>query len=878
MTRMLCKALLVIMITSMIGGCSLFSGDSDSGVGADFDTESVSGDIVLDTEDEMLAETGDLLEGAEEDFGGDGFANEEVSLEADSGQSALDNEFEAAQLGGGDDFADDDFGAGDDFGDDLGGDEFAASDDFGGDEFANESFDDESFDDEFADEGFEVSSTNKAQVDQQLAEDELGGFDDFSEFEEETPLQDEFAFEAEPIVDEPVAGPVVDVPQTVSDSGNQITNLEYKAYENGGTVVIETTSPAQYQKIVDPELNQVIIQVDDVFLPERFKRPYVTKDFKQDIATINAYADATGAARFVIQLKRPIEPAIQQEGNSILVMTAGGVPMQQAGADPLEGSGPDEQPLDQLVSENQMDIPEDQAGGAAGGGMQVGVRTSRGGVSPANGMPSSSLEQSFGGLEKSGLALNAGNFAGEKINLEFVDEEVRTIIEVIAELSGVNLIMDKEVEGKTSIKLRDVPWDQALLVLLRSQGLGYVKQGSVLRIAKQATLSQEAQAVSNQIKSEKQAKLLSGGIKVKYIPVSYAKVSELAGKLKDFTSSEGKVAFDDRTSSLVITDYGEYIDRIADLVRALDTAPMQVEIEAKLIEARETFIRESGINWDIGGQPFPFGDQTGTISSGLSGNLASNGFSLDLNIGTFDIFGDLSAALAVFESDDKIKVLSQPRIVTMNKVPAEIKQTLQVPFQQTTVAVSGPPVVTFELLDVVLGLKVTPQITFKGDVILEVEVNRDFAGAQNQDGSRELNKRNAKSTVMVKNGKTAVIGGIYQLDDGDIETGIPLLKDIPLLGNLFKQNREEKIKSELLLFLKPKILREIDGPMVTKRGEPAAGANYDAFEELSLDEGNRADSLDQQQPQEQLLEFDESDDFELEDGTSFEDELESLSL
>ncbi len=871
MTRMLCKALLVIMITSMIGGCSLFSGDSDSGVSSDFDTESVSGDIVLDTEDEMLAETGDLLEGAEEDFGGDGLANEEVSLEADSGQTALDNEFEAAQLGGGDDFAE-----GDDFGDDFGGDEFAASDDFGGDEFADESFDDE-FGDEFADEGFEVSSTNKAQVDQQLAEDELGGFDDFSEFEEEAPLQDEFAFDAEPVIDEPVAGPVVDVPQTVSDSGNEITNLEYKAYENGGTVVIETSGPAQYQKIVDPELNQVIIQVDDVFLPERFKRPYVTKDFKQDIATINAYADATGAARFVIQLKRPIEPAIQQEGNSILVMTAGGVPMQQAGVDPLDGSGPDEQPLDQLVSENQMSLPEDQAGSPAGG-MQVGVRTSRGGVAPSDGMPSSSLEQSFGGLEKSGLSLNAGNFAGEKINLEFVDEEVRTIIEVIAELSGVNLIMDKEVEGKTSIKLRDVPWDQALLVLLRSQGLGYVKQGSVLRIAKQATLSQEAQAVSNQIKSEKQAKLLSGGIKVKYIPVSYAKVSELAGKLKDFTSPEGKVAFDDRTSSLVITDYGEYIDRIADLVRALDTAPMQVEIEAKLIEARETFIRESGINWDIGGQPFPFGDQTGTISSGLSGNLASNGFSLDLNIGTFDIFGDLSAALAVFESDDKIKVLSQPRIVTMNKVPAEIKQTLQVPFQQTTVAVSGPPVVTFELLDVVLGLKVTPQITFKGDVILEVEVNRDFAGAQNQDGSRELNKRNAKSTVMVKNGKTAVIGGIYQLDDGDIETGIPLLKDIPLLGNLFKQNREEKIKSELLLFLKPKILREIDGPMVTKRGEPGAGANYDAFEELSLDEGTRADSLDQPQPQEQLLEFDESDDFELEDGTSFEDELESLSL
>jgi type IV pilus assembly protein PilQ len=403
--------------------------------------------------------------------------------------------------------------------------------------------------------------------------------------------------------------------------------------------------------------------------------------------------------------------------------------------------------------------------------------------------------------------------------------------------------------------------------------LGYVKQGSVLRIAKQETLSKEAQAVSNQIKNEKQAKLLSGGIKVKYIPVSYAKVSELAGKLKDFTSIEGKIAFDDRTSSLVITDYGEYIDRIVELVKALDTAPMQVEIESKLVEARETFIRESGINWDINGQPFPFGDQSSTINSSLGGNIPDNGFSLDLNIGTFDIFGDLTASLAVFESDNKIKVLSQPRIVTMNKVAAEIRQTLQVPIQRAVITPTGPPIITFELLDVNLGLKVTPQITFKGDVILEVDVKRDFAGAQNVDGSRELNKRSATSTVMVKNGKTAVIGGIYQLDDGDIETGIPLLKDIPLLGNLFKQNRKEKIKSELLLFLKPKILREVDGPLVSQSSSGGSAQTYDAFEELSLDEGKRSESLDEPVEGDGFGDFGE--DF---DGDGFEEELDSLTF
>ncbi len=855
MTRMLWKLLIVILFTSMIGGCSLFSSE-DEGAPSEVDTESVSGEVVLDAEDEMLEESADLVDGlGDDDFGGDGladegFADDEVSLETGGGtQSTLDEEFSDASLGGGDDFGEEEF-AGEDFGED-----------------------------EFAEEGMEISATDDGGVDQQLAEAELGD-DEFSEFGDEEGQEDEFALEAEPMDEQPMDDLVVDVPDegmaaaASGDFSTEITNLEYKAFDNGGTVVIETSTPAQFQKIVDPELNQVVIQVQDAFLPERFKRPYVTKDFKQDIATINAYADVTGAARFVIQLKRPIEPSVQQEGNAILVMTAGGAPMQQAGVDPLVDPGPDEQSLDQLVAENQMQI-QTRSGGQNSVQEQAGALvTARGGAAPATGTPGD-FSSSFGGVEKSGLSIGGGSFSGEKINLEFVDEEVRTIIEVISELSGVNLIMDKEVEGKTSIKLRDVPWDQALLVLLRSQGLGYVKQGSVLRIAKQSILSQEAQAVSAQIKNEKQAKLLSGGIKVKYIPVSYADVKDLASKLKDFTSKEGKVAFDNRTSSLVITDYGEYIDRIVDLVKALDTAPMQVEIESKLVEARETFIREAGINWDIGGQDFSFGDQTANISAGLaSNNVSSNGFTMDLSVGTFDIFGDLSAALSVFESDDKIKVLSQPRIMTMNKVPAEIKQTLQVPITTTQITVGGPPTITFDMLDVVLGLKVTPQITFKGDVILEVDVQRDFAGARNQDGSRELNKRQAKSTVMVKNGKTAVIGGIYQLDDGNIETGIPWIKDIPLIGNLFRQTREEKIKSELLLFLKPKILREVDGPLVTKATNPS----YDAFEELSLDEGKRSDTLDQPLEENDSMGFEGEDDFELEDGSNFEDELESLEL
>jgi type IV pilus assembly protein PilQ len=513
-------------------------------------------------------------------------------------------------------------------------------------------------------------------------------------------------------------------------------------------------------------------------------------------------------------MKRPINPAVQQEGGAILVMTSESTPMETAAS---------EESLDNLVSQNQM---------------ETNVQGEQSSSTP------SGATEALGGMNaKSGLSLGQGQFVGEKISLEFGQTDVRTIINTIADKSGVNLIMDKDVEGTTSLRLRNVPWDQALLVLLRSQGLGYVKRGNVLRIAKQSTLSQEAQSVSNQIQNEKKAKLLSGGIKVKYIPVSYANVSELSGKLAEFTSEDGKIAFDNRTSSLVITDYGEYIERILELVKALDTPPMQVEIESKLIEAREEFSREAGINWDIAGQDFPINSQTGSVSAGLSNNLPTDptrNFSLDLNVGTFDIFGDLNAALNIFESQNKIKVLSQPRVVTMNKVEAVIEQTTQVPIRQLTINPGSPPTVTFTFVDLVLSLKVTPQITFKGDVILDVEMRREFAGVVNTDGARELSKRRAKSTVMVKNGKTAVIGGIYQVDDTDTDAGIPWLKDIPLVGYLFKQVAVTKSKNELLLFLKPKIIKEVDGPMVSKTGAP--GSNFDPFEELSLDEGSASTS------------------------------------
>lgn len=814
MTRMLCSLLLFVLISIQVTSCSLFNSSEEKSSSAEILEEGATTDTLLDP-DAIDSELEDLAQ----------------SESFDDGSSTDFPEQSPSQFDSADSFSADE--PSDDF------DDFAAetvSDPMSEDNFAAE-FEAAEFGGDFEDtqEGVAFSSTDESQVDPMLATDELNEFSDFDAD------ADQFVMDAHPIQDDDFMSMEPQTTGAVSSAAmtadNQITNLGYKAYENGGTVVIDTASPAIYNVTTDKNLNQIVVQIDNVILPQRFKRPYITKDFKQDIATINAYQETgSNSAKVVIQMKRPVEPVVQKEGNSILVMTT-------VGDDPMAVAGNQvgEESLGDLVSNNQIDMSavstsSNQTATNLNTQSSVSQSVLNQGVSGSDGLMRNSLLES---PSSNSLALGGSGYTGEKVSLEFTDTDIRTIIEVIAEKSGVNLIMDNDVGGKTSMRLRNVPWDQALVVMLRSQSLGYVKQGNVLRIAKQATLSKEAADVSAQIKNEKEAQLYSKGIKVKYIPVSYAKVESLAAKLKEFISKDGKIAFDERTSSLVITDYPEFIDRVRELVKALDTPPMQVEIAAKLVEAREEFMREAGINWDTTGSPFNAGSgRTGQINSSLSGGPDSS-FSLDLSVGTFDIFGDLSASLGLFEQQSKVKVLSQPRIVTMNKTKASIKQTTQIPIQtiMPSLGVGAQPIPNITYQDLTLSLDVTPQITFKGDVILEVELQREFPGSAAENGQVEINTRSAQTTVMVKNGKTAVIGGIYQLDDIDRDSGIPWLKDIPLVGYLFKQIETVKNKNELLLFLKPKILKEAQGS-VLGQSKVAPADSFDAFEELSIDEGS----------------------------------------
>ena len=296
-------------------------------------------------------------------------------------------------------------------------------------------------------------------------------------------------------------------------------------------------------------------------------------------------------------------------------------------------------------------------------------------------------------------------------------------------------------------------------------------------------------------------------LRVKVIPVGYAKVDGLDKQITPFLTKErGRIVADIRTNSLIVTDTVDVLARISNLVKAIDTPPLQVLIEGKVVEAREVFKREVGINWgwsgqevDVGGGKFlsnNFGISPGNL---MQGSGASGGVSL----GTLDIFGDLAAQLRLFEMEDIVHVISSPRVVVLNNEAANIVQSSNIPVAQVNQS-AGVAVTSTIYQPIEMKLDVTPQVTSESDIILNVAIKREFAG--NTANPPDINKREAKTKVLVRNGQTAVIGGVYQADTSEGEAGVPWLRKLPVFGWLFKQKTMDNNKSEMLVFITPRIL------------------------------------------------------------------------
>jgi type IV pilus assembly protein PilQ len=563
----------------------------------------------------------------------------------------------------------------------------------------------------------------------------------------------------------------------------EITNMRFVRNESGGTFLIESSAPLDFQTKTNPENSQVIIEVMNALLPNRLKRPFPLRDMPGGLGSVDAYQTVgSSTARIVVQLKSGApEPVIQAEGNSILVISQTGQP-----------NGSEQTPLliesnDSLQEVQSAETPAETSGKTI--------------------LSSASLEE---------FLKSNNRFYGKKISIETTDMDIRTLFKVISEESGLNLVLAQNVSGKVSIKLRQVPWDQALVVIMKAYGLSYTRSGNVLRIAPLKDIQNEEELSIN---LEERKKKSTANMKVRMIPVSYANPETLQKQVVEFVSKEitvrdnkieekpiGKVVADTRISALIVSDTDEAIARIEKVVKSLDVPPRQVLIEGKVVEAKDSFSRNIGVNWSVLGTPLGRNGNL-NVSSFPVGSGTTSSFGVGLQLGRLSGLGDLAASLSLFEREGTVKVLSSPRILTLHNEKASIDQQIEIPIQATTIS-SGTPTTSVSFKPVKLNLTVMPSITNSGDVLLDVDVSRQFLGEEADPTTkvRPINTRAAKSKVMVKNGQTAVIGGIYQNDMQKSTTKVPLLGDIPIVGWLFKNESNTEDKNELLIFLTPRVV------------------------------------------------------------------------
>jgi type IV pilus assembly protein PilQ len=402
-------------------------------------------------------------------------------------------------------------------------------------------------------------------------------------------------------------------------------------------------------------------------------------------------------------------------------------------------------------------------------------------------------------------------FTGDPVTLDFQGADLRAVLRTFAEISnGLNIVIDPTIQGTVDVSLRDVPWDQALDIILRANRLGYTVEGNIVRIVPLNVLAQEQE----ERKKLSDAQALAGELRTLTVPVSYAKASDLVAVITRSTlSARGEVQVDARTNTLIIKDLPDRVTSASDLVRTLDRPQPQVEIEARIVELNRNSARDLGIDWGFNAKVDPsvgtstglaFPNSVGLTSSTGSASAASPS-AIGLALGSINGALNLDVNLRALESEGKGRILSTPRIATQNNVEAEITQGSQIPIQ---VAANNTVTVTFK--DAALTLRVTPQITAANTVIMKILVEKaspNYSQTTDAQPIPSIDTQRAVTTVLMEDGETTVIGGIYTRTEAETSLRTPLLHRVPLLGWLFKSTTNDDTSAELLIFITPRIAK-----------------------------------------------------------------------
>lgn len=594
------------------------------------------------------------------------------------------------------------------------------------------------------------------------------------------------------VVAEPVVVPIrhraiMPSPRAVEPAASaEVADLRVTGDGAQQQVVIELPAGCDVGRPASLEGNGFELAVHGASIPDRLRRTLDASAFGGPVATVSSFNVGRGEARIVIAAAPGTRQELTRDGNSLTWKFTGKLP--RPGAVPSsEGA--------------QVDAHVDQAApqvagfttAAADNGADLPKRT---------------------------------RYTGRRISLEFKDIDIQNLLRLFADISHKNVVVSDDVKGKVTIALRNVPWDQAFDLILKTHGLGKEESGNILRVAPVSELEKERKEALDAQKARAQLEPL----RVRLIPVNYALAGDVSDKIKDVLSERGVVTVDGRTNVLIVKDIAENLAKAEGMVRNLDTQTPQVLIESRIVEASTQYNREIGIQWggnagfapntnNSTGLVFP---STATVTGAAGGSpnagtAANPNFAINLPAaigqgaggGLGFIFGsaggafNLNLRLSALEANGVVKTVSAPKVATIDNAEASISQGVSIPFAQVSAA--G---VQTAFIEARLELKVTPHVTSDGSVLLKISAtnNQPNAGITGANGQPSISRKEAKTQMLVKDGDTTVIGGIYTRATGVSTNQVPLFGQIPILGWLFKHRADSDQRTELLVFITPRIL------------------------------------------------------------------------
>jgi len=646
---------------------------------------------------------------------------------------------------------------------------------------------------------------------------EMASEGDLEPYEEaETPADDEMAeldLDAEP----DFAG--ANSEAAASDAAVTVYGIEFNTQPERDRITVISDHPVDYL-IYEPDPETVVVSLMGAVIdPEAAVR--IAPEVGGPVSLVTSFDQPDvkkPEARVVVKRAPGLQPEISRRGSLLFVDFANaGV----AATPPIFTVRPDE-PLatdletdPTLALEPMPEMPESAVVAAVAHATPYAPLAVPAALRPAAGPASLEPQASIDILSEGGL-IDGKEYIGRRISLDFKDVEIADVLRLIAEVSDLNVIAGDEVKGRVTIRLVDVPWDQALDVILLTKNLGFMRVGNVLRVAPSSVIKQEEESRLQ----ERRAKEKLEDLIVKLQPVNYADVADVSAMVQRLLSARGTVNVDTRTNTLIIKDIPSVVDEATALVKAIDTQTPQVMIEAKIVEANLDFSREFGAVWTMGTQPLVDGFDAGSAArTDLGGNAFrlhdNNNFtSLNpitagptalANLGAFilDEKLNLDLQLQAAEVNGDGKVISSPRVVTLDNSEAKIEQGVSIPFQTFE---NGDA--ALEFVDAVLSLTVTPHITADRSIIMKILVSRNAPDDSvfTLTGSPAIAKNQVKTETLVQDGRTLVLGGIYVIDKSQRQSRVPYLHRIPILGAAFRSDEISDSRKELLIFVTPSVV------------------------------------------------------------------------